>query len=63
MSKTQEMTYETFRVKRQQIAKQIYECLLENPPKDSVAIHEPDGLGAVGIDYGDIGYILICQES
>lgn len=55
------MEWDIFVSRRALIAHQIYWELERKHPKDSIEIHEPDGIGAVGIKYPD-GYILIQVE-
>jgi hypothetical protein len=55
------MDWETFRIKRAQIALQIYEHLEANPPKGVLEVHSPDSIGATGLKFED-GYILIQVE-
>lgn len=57
-----QMDWETFRIRRAQIANDIYEALKAKPPKGCVGVHRPDDIGATGLSFGDSGYILIQVE-
>jgi 2C-methyl-D-erythritol 2,4-cyclodiphosphate synthase len=56
------MEFETFKPRREQIARAIYETLTANPPEGAVAVHEPDSIGATGVDFGADGYVLVQVE-
>lgn len=57
-----EMSFETFRLRRTQLAQKIYEKLRDDLPNGCVGIDSPDSIGSVGFDYGEEGYILLQVE-
>lgn len=57
-----EMEWETFRLRREQLALKIFETIQDSLPNGCKRIDRPDSIGAIGFDYGDEGYILLQIE-
>lgn len=61
-----EMDRDKFTSRRRKLAQQIYNGLKTHLPQGALAIHEPDDICAVGVDFGVIDgkneYILVQIE-